>query len=97
MPLPARRIAHTSRITHGHSREHAPGKTPLHEPHNAPDGTTRRRLLAYRHDDEMTTHRPPQLCPPAYRHDDGTPNATANCYPPHNTTERDARRDEQIT
>ena len=74
------------------TREHARGKTPLHEPHNAPDGqygmrgrdeTTGRRLLAYRRDDEATTP------PLAYRHDNGTPDATANCYPPHDTTTQD--------
>ena len=81
MPLPALRIAHTSRITCGYSHEHIHGKTtpqrPLQRPRRATrddgrDETTGRRLLAYRYDDEATTP------------------------PPADTTTRDERRDEQI-
>ena len=59
MPLPARRIAPTSRMTHRHPTNTPTGKRPLHEPHNAPDGqygttngTRQRDASACRHDDE---------------------------------------------
>lgn len=64
MPLPAHRIAHTSRMTHRHPHEHAHDKTPPPRASQRPrratrddgrDETTGRRLPAYRHDDEATT------------------------------------------
>lgn len=83
MPLPARRIAPTSRMTHGSHTNTPTRKRPLHGHYNASDGqhkmingtTTRRpsqrRLSAYRQDDKARRLRPPPDT------SDGTPNDTA--------------------
>lgn len=72
MPLPAHRIATTSRITNGSQHEHAHDKTPPPRLSQHPRKATR--------DDGRDGRRdaPPQRHLLAYRHDDGTQNATAN-------------------
>ena len=98
MPLPAYRIATTSRITCGYSHEHVHGKTTPPRASQCPRRATRddgrdngTLLLA-----DMTTRRSaatPPACLPTRRR-----NAERHgeyCYPPHDTTTRDERRDEE--
>ena len=74
MPLPARRIAHTSRMTHQHRHEHANGKTPPPRPSQRPRRDDRRDgkrdagcLPPTRH---RNAERPDDCLLPAPRHDD---------------------------
>lgn len=80
MPLPARRIAPTSRMTHKHSTNTPTGKRPLHEPHNAPDGQY------------GTTNGTRQRDASACRHDDETIRRNAACLLPDTTTKRPTPR-----
>lgn len=105
MPLPARRIAHTSRKTHGPRHEPLTGKRPLHGHYNASDGTTdgkqggtRRRGAVCLLTDTTTKRRrlhPPTRQRNAERHGELLP------APRHDNTgrttgrgKREARRDE---
>lgn len=75
MPLHARRIAHTSRITHGHSHETHPQENAPYMPITTPlTGNTRRG------DGTTTGHLSSLACLPIRRRDDDA------CLPPDTTT-----------
>lgn len=81
-------------LTRTRPRENAPSK-PLTTPQTGNTGRRTRRddgtpmlpacLPTRRRSDDASTR----------RHDNETQNATANCYPPYDTTTRDERRDEE--